>query len=65
MTTKRKASGKKSTKSISMDRKRRSSQPWERGKKAPRKGNPRYTPKMVRTKAGKLVKRYVVRRKTK
>jgi len=44
------------------DMKRRSSEPWERGKKAPRKGNPRYKPVRVRIKKGKnkgkLVTRY-------
>ena len=35
---------KRSARSVSLDRKRRSKQPWERGKGAKRKGNPRYKP---------------------
>jgi len=52
---------KRSKKSLLLDRSKRSSQPWERGKKAPKKGNPRYKPKIVRDKNRKLKKVYVLR----
>ena len=32
---------------LKQDQKRRSKQPWERGKGAPKKGNPRYKPAEV------------------
>ena len=37
----------------SLDRKRRSSEPWERGRKAPKKGNPNYKRTRVKKKGGK------------
>jgi len=45
------------------DQVRRSSQKWERGKKAPKKGNPRYTPKRVRRKDGTMTTVYKLRKK--
>ena len=45
------------------DQKRRSKQNWERGKRAPKKGNPRYKPVMVRTKKGYTKKVYKRRKK--
>jgi len=47
----------RSKKSISSDRKKRSKEPWERGRGAPRKGNPRYKP--VKRKGKKV---YVLRK---
>lgn len=38
----------RSTKSLKLDRAKRSKQPWERGRGAPRKGNPRYKPVTVK-----------------
>ena len=46
------------------DRKRRSSEGWERGRGARRKGNPNYKPVKRRTKSG-LKKVYVLRKKSK
>ena len=43
--------------SQSRDMKRRSSEPWERGRGARRIGNPRYMPKIING-----VKRYVLRK---
>jgi len=48
--------------STNADRRQRSSEPWERGKKAPKKGNPRYKPTMVTDKNGNRKKVYKVRR---
>lgn len=47
------------------DQVRRSSQKWERGKKAPKKGNPRYTPKRVRRSNGSMTTVYKLRIKPK
>ncbi len=52
---------KRSTLSIRLDRMRRSKEPWERCKGAPKKGNPRYRPVMVRDKKGNMKKVYIVR----
>jgi len=46
-----------------MDQLQRSQQPWERGIGAPRKGNPRYKPKMVTDKNGNRRKVYVLRKR--
>lgn len=51
----------RTTLSISLDRKRRSNEPWERGKGAPKKGNPRYKPVRRRDKNGNMKKVYIVR----
>ncbi len=45
------------------DQVRRSSQNWERGKGASKKGNPRYTPKRVRRKDGSMTTVYKLRKK--
>ena len=42
----------RSKKSIKLDRKKRSKEGWERGKKAPKKSNPRYKPVMITDKNG-------------
>ena len=47
---------------LSQDRKRRSSEPWERGVGAPRKGNPSYMLMKVRTKYGGWKRVYVLRK---
>lgn len=44
------------------DQKKRSKQPWERGRGAKRKGNPRYKPIRKRCKDG-IVRKIYVRRK--
>ena len=49
---------KRSTRSLSSDRKKRSKQSWERGRGAKKKGNPRYKP--VRRKGRKV---YILRKK--
>jgi hypothetical protein len=51
----------RSKQSINSDRAKRSSQAWERGKKAPKKGNPRYKPVIVTDKNGKKRKVYKIR----
>jgi len=56
---------KRSKRSIKQDRARRSKEPWERGKKAPRKGNPRYKPVRKRRKDGTMTTTYVLRNKPK
>lgn len=43
-TMKSKKPKKRSTKSLKADRARRSKEPWERGRGAKKKGNPRYKP---------------------
>jgi len=48
--------GRKSALGLLLDRQRRSKEPWERGRGAKRKGNPRYKP--VRRKGRKV---YIVR----
>ena len=53
--------GKRSTRGINQDRARRSSEPWERGKKAPKKGNPRYEYCYVTDKNGNRKKVRVVK----
>jgi len=45
------------------DQTRRSKQKWERGRGAKKKGNPRYTPKRVRRKDGKMTTVYKLRKK--
>jgi hypothetical protein len=47
------------------DQVRRSKQPWERGRGAPKKGNPRYKPVRRRDKNGVMRKVYVLRHPTK
>ena len=54
---------KRSKKSTNDDRRLRSKEPWERGKGAPKKGNPRYRPKMIIDKNGRSRKVYVLRKK--
>lgn len=51
----------RSTHSLRMDDKKRSKQPWERGRKASKKGNPRYMPKTITDKNGNRRKVYVCR----
>ena len=48
----------RSTKSIKLDRSKRSSQDWERGKGAKKIGNPRYKPVMIVDKNGNKKKVY-------
>ena len=55
--------GGRSKLSLKLDRARRSKQAWERGVGAPKKGNPRYAPKMITDKNGNRRKVYVVRKK--
>jgi len=43
------------------DQRKRSKQPWERGRGAPKKGNPRYKPVRVRRKDGKMTTVYKLR----
>ena len=50
----------RSTRSINADRRQRSSEPWERGRKARRIGNPRYKPSTA-IRNGKRIKVYRVR----
>ncbi len=61
-----KKNGKKTSRGIKQDRKRRSKEPWERGRGAKRKSNPNYTPCTVTIKKGKnkgkRVKRYCLRK---
>ncbi|MCD6275446.1 MAG: hypothetical protein J7J42_01745 [Thermoplasmata archaeon] len=51
----------RSRRSIKQDRARRSKQPWERGRGAPKKGNPRYKPVIVTDKNGHRRKVYKLR----
>lgn len=44
------------------DSKLRSKEAWERGRGAPKKGNPRYTPKTITDKNGVKRKVYVLRK---
>lgn len=44
------------------DMKLRSKEAWERGRGAPKKGNPRYKPKFITDKNGNKRKVYVVRK---
>jgi len=44
------------------DQMQRSKQSWERGAGAPKKGNPRYTPKRVRRKDGSMTTVYKLRK---
>jgi len=57
MTLKRNAKGRYS------ENKSRSKELHERGKGAPKKGNPRYTPKRVRRKDGSMTTVYKLRKK--
>lgn len=50
----------RTTRAINQDRARRSAEPWERGRGAPKIGNPRYMPSTC-MRAGKRVKCYRVR----
>lgn len=54
-------SDKRTSRSLILDRQRRSKEPWERGRGAPRKGNPNYTPQQVVDKNGVQRKVYVLR----
>jgi len=53
----------RSTHSIKMDRAKRSKEPWERGKGAPKKGNPRYKPVRRKDKNGNMKKVYILRKR--
>ncbi len=48
-------------KDAAKDRKLRSKEAWERGRGAPKKGNPRYMPKQITDKNGNPRKVYVLR----
>ena len=48
--------------SKSRDDHKRSTEAWERGRGAPRKGNPRYMPKTIKDKNGNSKKVYVLRK---
>ena len=52
---------KRTTRSINADRRQRSKQAWERGRGAPKKGNPRYRPIRVTDRNGNVKKVYVLR----
>jgi hypothetical protein len=47
---------------LKLDRSKRSKESHERGKGAPKKGNPNYTPKMITDKNGIRRKVYVLRK---
>lgn len=47
----------------SQDRKRRSREPWERGRGAPKKGNPRYKRVRRRDKNGVMRAVYILRKR--
>ena len=49
-------------KGYKLDRKKRSKEPWERGKGAHRKGNPRYKPVIIKDKHGHKRKVYKLRK---
>ena len=49
---------------LKQDKRRRSTQAWERGRGAPRKSNPRYAPKQVTAKPGYKMKVYTLRKKS-
>ena len=51
-------------KNKAQDDKKRSKEAWERGRGAPKKGNPNYTPKMITDKNGNERKVYVLRNKS-
>ena len=53
---------KRTNHSMKMDRLKRSKQVHERGVGAPKKGNPRYAPKMITDKNGNKKKVYIVRK---
>lgn len=46
-----------------LDDQKRSQEAWERGRGAPKKGNPRYKPKVITDKNGNKRKVYVLRNK--
>lgn len=48
-------------KNQAQDSKLRSKEAWERGRGAPKKGNPRYAPKQITDKNGNKRKVYVLR----
>jgi hypothetical protein len=54
---------KRSSKSLKLDRAKRSAEGWERGDHARKIGNPRYTPKKVTGKDGVRRKVYCLRLK--
>ncbi len=51
------------TRGLTQDRRLRSKESWERGRGAPKKSNPRYTPKQIVDKNGVKRKVYVVRKR--
>ena len=51
----------RSTRSLKLDQRKRSAQPWETGKRAKRKGNPRYKAILRKGKDGVIRKLYVRR----
>lgn len=53
---------KKTSKGLKLDRKNRSTEAWERGRGAPKKGNPRYTPVIITRKDGNKQKVYKLRK---
>lgn len=63
--SKSKVAKKHSSRGWRQDQLRRSSEPWERGVGAPRKGNPNYKPVKRKTSSGKYKKVYVLRKKSK
>jgi len=52
---------KRTKRAIKSDRRQRSAEGWERGKKAPKKNNPRYKPVMITDKNGNKKKVYKLR----
>lgn len=54
---------KHTSRGLKLDRAKRSKEPWERGRGADRKGNPRYKPVRRRDKNDVLRKLYVLRKK--
>ncbi len=52
----------RSKRSLNQDRAKRSSEGWERGKKAKKIGNPRYKPVIITDKNGNKRKVYKVRK---
>lgn len=53
----------RSKRSTNADRRQRSTEDWERGRGAKKKGNPRYTPATVTDKNGNKRKVYKVRKR--
>lgn len=59
------SAAKRSSHSLKLDQAHRSKQPWERARGAPRSGNPRYMPKVIKDKNGVKRKVYILRPATK